>query len=499
MESIFFDGQNWFLTSSLVPLVSMCLPFDCGAIAILAIDSCYGRFDTLLEFVAISVVHRFERGKVSERGVRRKKEADVFGVIAIMERDTQQNHAAHQPLNIPQRKGSKIWLCDSSSNHQSVVSNASAIGLDIDSNFDDSHTELDIDIDLELPPQQTFEGEAPQPQESIMESDEEFAEPDDDDDEPCASEQSSDQEEEESRPSKMPQNDSSPSFDAMLQRFDMGTCIVDLKAQRDCLNSPMKDGSNATGDDPPTYPTHLTTRYEDDQDEEDTTYRDEDEEVPLRSSPSSRDRQRRPGCNTTRPPSISNSVGSNISSPEPYYAKVANIRVGGSTGLSASYRTGEDGSTALESESTSFLLTEGRVRAFMVDYYDDMDSIGQSKECLETFFRHYCIPDIRWMRPDGNPVALDGLIHLFTEELKVEKIWLVSVDSIQILAGGLAAVVTVTADQTFVYRGVPDGDRAVISSVLEVVNHGREIKIVHEHRTSGTPIPKETRWSTTES
>jgi hypothetical protein len=419
-----------------------------------------------------------------------------------MERDTREE-VALQPLNIPKRKDSSTLLCDSSSHHElTIVSSASQLGLGIDDSF---HI-----IDPELPPPQTLEAKMlSQPQESFQESIDDFEETeadddDDDDDESCTSEKLSDQDkEEETHPSGVSHDESTRSFDAMLQRFDMGTCIVDLKKQRDCLNSPMKDGSNATGDDPPTYPTHATSKYGDDPDEEDTTYREEDEEVPLRSSPSSRDRRRAPGCITTQARSVSNSVGSNISSPQPYYAKAANMTVGGSTGrstgLSASYRTGGEDSTALESEATSFLLTEERVRAFMVDYYDDIDSIGRSKECLETFFRHYCIPDIRWMRPSGNPIDLDGLIQLFTGELKVEKMWLVSVDSIQILAGGLAAVVTITSDQTFFYHGVHNGDRAVISSILEVVNHGREIKIVHEHRTSGQPIPKESRWSSMES
>ena len=74
---------------------------------------------------------------------------------------------------------------------------------------------------------------------------------------------------------------------------------------------------------------------------------------------------------------------------------------------------------------------------------------------------------------------------------------LVSIDSIQLLAGGMAAVVVFTADQEFLYKGKPESDRATITAVLHTVNNGREglIQIGHEHRTQGKPIPKETQTS----
>jgi hypothetical protein len=57
----------------------------------------------------------------------------------------------------------------------------------------------------------------------------------------------------------------------------------------------------------------------------------------------------------------------------------------------------------------------------------------------------------------------------------------------------LAAVVVFTADQEYLYRGKPEADRTVISSVLSVFN-GCDILISHEHRCVGKPIPKESRW-----
>jgi hypothetical protein len=146
-------------------------------------------------------------------------------------------------------------------------------------------------------------------------------------------------------------------------------------------------------------------------------------------------------------------------------------------------------------------LTEERVRAFMVDYYDDYDSIKEAnskKPCWEIFFRQYCSENLKWIRPSGNPIGMEALVKLFTEDVILEKITLVSIENINIIAAGQAAVVVFTTDQSFTFKGVYNADRAVITCVIHVVN-GREIKIVHEHRTVGRPIPKETRWSSTES
>ena len=500
----------------------------------------------------------------------------------VMESDnTTQHHPSQQQLELhmPQRKDSDTVLMleeSSSSQHLTVISTGSQIGLDIDDDGDDvsSFHKEEAQITKFSPEEISYKPCKQQKQNQQGDKNKYAAKTNEsasnDDDENHLHRHAKDDEQDDlPEVMKIPphaavagrreSSSSTSSFDAT--GFDLGTCIVNLKDQcslGDCSPSKRR-GSNTTGrssDDPPTYPTHpSTTRCEDDDDddeaEERTTYREEDDheeiEIALRPCPtrtknnngkggsssgsgdsSRRDRARRrssssrstPGCITTttqqRPktPSISNSTCSNMSSPhehqQPYYAQqaISNILAKGTTNtinvahINGSATASQDGNSAARtdsSQSSIYFLTEERVRAFMVDYYDDFNSIGQSSECLETFFNHYCIPQIRWMRPSGNPINYSGLIHLFTEDLQIENYLLVSVDSIQIVAGGLAAIVTVTADQIFTYRGIPNSDRAVISSVLEVVNNGREIKIVHEHRTTGRPIPKETRWSTTES
>ncbi|CAB9526070.1 expressed unknown protein [Seminavis robusta] len=147
--------------------------------------------------------------------------------------------------------------------------------------------------------------------------------------------------------------------------------------------------------------------------------------------------------------------------------------------------------------SSSMLLTEDRIRSHMFDYYEDYDSIFRhgknSKACWESFFQQYFTDDILWIRSTGNPIGKEGLAHLLSEDVSGISMTMVSIDSIQILAGGMAAVVVFTADQEYLYRGQPEADRTVITSVLQVVN-GCEILIGHEHRCAGKPIPKETRW-----
>lgn len=148
------------------------------------------------------------------------------------------------------------------------------------------------------------------------------------------------------------------------------------------------------------------------------------------------------------------------------------------------------------------ILTEARVRSFMTDYYEDFASIIQPddldtrRECLTAFAEHYWTPDVCWMRPSGNPCGKEGLIKMMAEDVIMLGAALVSIDSIQLLAAGMAAVVVFTVDQEFEYKGSPESDRAIISAVLHMENDGREgiIRIGHEHRCSGKPIPKATRW-----
>jgi hypothetical protein len=143
--------------------------------------------------------------------------------------------------------------------------------------------------------------------------------------------------------------------------------------------------------------------------------------------------------------------------------------------------------------ASKLVMTEEKVRAFLEDYFEDYGSIGEGGfEAWSLFFQRYSSPDYLFVRPSGNPIDSFGLANILSTDLKVDKYILVSIDDISIMQTRRSAIVLYTADQIFSYKGTLNEDRAVISCVMEY--RGDEIKIIHEHRTSGKPIPRETRW-----
>jgi ketosteroid isomerase-like protein len=151
------------------------------------------------------------------------------------------------------------------------------------------------------------------------------------------------------------------------------------------------------------------------------------------------------------------------------------------------------------SSTKSISLTEEKVRAHMKDYYEDFDSIfrhGKSSLPIwESFFQQYYTEDILWVRPSSNLLQGKDLAHQFANDIEGISMQLVSIDSIQLL--GQSAVVVFTADQRLKYRGHPVNDRAVLTMVLHAsIEDGQErIRIAHEHRCVGKPIPdKDSRW-----
>lgn len=170
----------------------------------------------------------------------------------------------------------------------------------------------------------------------------------------------------------------------------------------------------------------------------------------------------------------------------------------GMSGYPSSGASCRSGDTTSITNSASFLtLTEERVRAHMRDYYEDFDSIFRlgksSKAAWDAFFGQYFTPDIQWVRSSSNSLTGKELTEHFAKDIVGIRMKLVSINSIQILTMGLSAIVTFTADQKFLYRGNPNSDRTVITMVLNVVN-GREIRIAHEHRCTGRPVPDDVNW-----
>jgi len=167
------------------------------------------------------------------------------------------------------------------------------------------------------------------------------------------------------------------------------------------------------------------------------------------------------------------------------------------------------------SASSYNLLTDLRVRTFLKDYYEDFDSVfrlGKSNSSIwDAFFKQYYTEDILWVRSSSNTLKGPELADHFANHIVGIQMCLVSIDSIQILPGGMTAVVVYTADQEFLYNGHPVADRSVLSTVLHLhlddsssrtlsTSAGEceeRILISHEHRCVGKPIPtKENRWET---
>lgn len=174
----------------------------------------------------------------------------------------------------------------------------------------------------------------------------------------------------------------------------------------------------------------------------------------------------------------------------------------------ANFSYSSSGSASCDGTSTShtsnitgtkfIALTEERIRAHLRDYYEDFDSIFRlgksSREVWNSFFGQYFTPDIQWVRSSSNSLTGEELAEHFSKDIVGIRMKLVSINSIQILTMGLSAIVTFTADQKFIYRGNPNSDRTVITMVLNVVN-GREIRIAHEHRCVGVPVPDNVDWN----
>ena len=99
--------------------------------------------------------------------------------------------------------------------------------------------------------------------------------------------------------------------------------------------------------------------------------------------------------------------------------------------------------------------------------------------------------DMVFIRPSGNPAPPEAFLDMLKSgDVEPGDTELVSVDSIRIFAGGMAAVCCFTQHSTFVYKGVSNDDIAKYTVVLEKDNEGKW-KMIHAHRGTGQP-PKTT-------
>jgi hypothetical protein len=141
----------------------------------------------------------------------------------------------------------------------------------------------------------------------------------------------------------------------------------------------------------------------------------------------------------------------------------------------------------------SGMLDDEGVKAHLQDFYDDFNANRECKipDVWSALYEKYHAPGYMHMRPSGNPISLEGFaeLHCSQELTLISATSLIRFDSIQLIAGGTAAVATYTVYQKFTYKGTYNEDRCVMTCVLE--EHNGDVKVCHEHRTTGQPIPKQ--------
>ena len=161
--------------------------------------------------------------------------------------------------------------------------------------------------------------------------------------------------------------------------------------------------------------------------------------------------------------------------------------------IKSSCKGGIDSSSSSDERS----LTEDAVRAFLTDYYDDLKTLPGtlSRECWRAFYDKNHSPNYKHIRSSGNLINSEGLVTLFTSgDVTLHDTSLISIDTITILGGNSrSAVATITIDQELTSFGMQSMERSVVSCVLEMCQGS--VRLAHEHRSKGRPIPKETRWS----
>jgi hypothetical protein len=150
----------------------------------------------------------------------------------------------------------------------------------------------------------------------------------------------------------------------------------------------------------------------------------------------------------------------------------------------------------IRGESTALKLTNDKIRAFLKDYSEDYDALRgeQPLAVWSCFAEKYYSTNYQFVRPSGNPCKVDDLVKTLAQDTKLRSIKMLSIDSIVILSSGTSAVVIYSCEHSFEYKGYPCEDRGVMTCVLDLQPTTGEIKVVQEHRSSGIPLPKETRW-----
>ena len=140
-------------------------------------------------------------------------------------------------------------------------------------------------------------------------------------------------------------------------------------------------------------------------------------------------------------------------------------------------------------------LSEESIQTFLDDHFQEESVLitnadTVSKDNWTKFVEKYHTADFQYIRPNGLPADRNALMTMITSGIinKDCKESLISVDSVKLLAGGAAAVVTYTTDQYYTIRGKRTAERATMSAVV-VLENGVP-KFTQSQRCLGRPIPK---------
>jgi len=108
-----------------------------------------------------------------------------------------------------------------------------------------------------------------------------------------------------------------------------------------------------------------------------------------------------------------------------------------------------------------------------------------SQEKFDAYWDRYWAPGSILIRPSGNPLDRDGWSGMMgSEGVEFISSELVSIDTVNILSCGKAAVVTYTNHDVFTYEGTANDDIAKFTVVLSKKDDGSWIQ-VHAHRSTG--------------
>lgn len=138
------------------------------------------------------------------------------------------------------------------------------------------------------------------------------------------------------------------------------------------------------------------------------------------------------------------------------------------------------------------IITRELVESFLRDQIESINQLTTTsphdrdawQKHLEQFYTDHFV----LIRPSGNPVDREGFANLvLSEDMTDYSEQLVAIQDVRIFAEGQCAIAMYKTDQVFHYKGVHNKDRAVLSSVLELVDGS--IKIAHMHRCTAEPMP----------